>query len=164
MKNSLKIVLLVVAFGISTFITAAFFGINPYVVAAVSVVLALLVPAPKGAAYAGVNLNQLLVQELLQIFKNIKDDFLADLRDYSSAVNNDVIKFNDIGADPSVLIDNTIYPIANVGRVDVGIPVSLHKLETVNTKITAAEYHALPYDSTALPLVNYMALHHQNRK
>lgn len=148
MKNSLKIALLTVMFLVSTFVMSAFLGINPFIVAVASIVLAILVPMPKGAAYV-VNLNQLLVAELLQIFSNIKDDFMADLKDYSGAVNNDVIKFNDIGADPNVLIDNTTYPIANVVRTDVGVAVSLHKLETENTKITAAEYQALPYDKNS---------------
>ena len=148
MKNSLKIALLTVMFLVSTFIMSAFIGVNPFIVAAVTVVLALAVPMKKGSLYV-VNLNQVVVAELLQIFKNIKDDCFDGMKDESDKVNNDVIKFNDIGADPEVLIDNTIYPIDNSARTDDGIAVSLNKLETKNTKITAAEYHALPYDKNS---------------
>ena len=151
-----KIVVLMVMLALSCSATGMLLGVNPLMVAAVSLFAYALVYAitgtstlKKGHAFMAVNLNQMLVADLLQIFKNIKDDFMADLKDYSGAVNNDVIKFNDIGADPNVLVNNITYPISNVTRTDVGIPVSLYKLETENTKITAAEYHALPYDKNS---------------
>ena len=61
-------------------------------------------------------------------------------------VNNDVIKLNEIGADPTVLVNNTSYPIAINSRTDTSTPISLNKYDTENTKITDDELYALPYD------------------
>ena len=145
----MKLVMLAALSLFVSFMVASMLGINPIVVALAMFALGLIPQKKeKGVAMMAVNLNQLLVAELLQIFSNIKDDFLADIKDYSGAVNNDVIKFNDIGADPDVLIDPA-YPIANVARADAGIPVSLFLLATKNTVITAAEYQALPYDKNS---------------
>lgn len=90
--------------------------------------------------------NQVIIQELRQQFKDMDDSFLAPIKSYNDKVNNDVINFTEIGADPAVLIDNTTYPIAVNTRNDVGIPVSLHKMDTENTKVTDDEMFALAYD------------------
>lgn len=90
--------------------------------------------------------NQVVVAELTKQFREMNDDFMSVIKDHSDKVNNDVIKFNEIGADPAVLINNTTYPIAVNTRADDSIPVSLFKLDTENTKITDDELHALPYD------------------
>lgn len=93
-----------------------------------------------------VELQTVIIPELRKQFKDMDDSFLKPIKSYDDKVNNDVINFTDIGADPTVLIDNTTYPIAVNGRTDVGIPVSLHKLDTENTKITDDELFALAYD------------------
>jgi hypothetical protein len=61
-------------------------------------------------------------------------------------VGNDVIKLNEIGADPDVLIDNNTYPIIVSQRTDTSTAISLFKYDTTNTKITDDELYALPYD------------------
>jgi hypothetical protein len=96
-----------------------------------------------------VNKNQVTIAELTKQFRETNEDFLSVIKDQSSKVNNDVIKLNEIGADPDVLIDNVVYPIAANQRTDNGIPVSLHRLDTVNTIITHAEAYALPYDKNS---------------
>jgi hypothetical protein len=90
--------------------------------------------------------NIVIIQELRKQFKDMDDSFLAPIQSYDDKVNNDVINFTEIGADPNVLIDNTTYPIVVNTRTDVGLPVSLHKLDTENTKITDDELFALAYD------------------
>lgn len=93
-----------------------------------------------------VNKNQVTIAELTKQFRETNEDFMSVIKDQSSKVNNDVIKLNEIGADPDVLIDNTVYPIAANARLDDGKVVSLRRLDTVNTIITHAEAFALPYD------------------
>ncbi|MBL7902943.1 MAG: hypothetical protein JNK73_13180 [Bacteroidia bacterium] len=90
--------------------------------------------------------NLIIVTELLKQFKDMDDSFLKPIRSHDDKVNNDTINFNEIGADPAVLIDNVTYPIATNSRTDDSKVVSLHKLETENTKITDDELYALPYD------------------
>lgn len=68
------------------------------------------------------------------------------IADESRFVNNDVIHLTDLGADPDVLIDNTVYPIPVNSQVDTDIPIALKKLDTENTKVTDDELYALPYD------------------
>lgn len=90
--------------------------------------------------------NIIVVAELTKQFREMNDDFMSVIKDESSKVNNDVINFNEIGADPAVLVNNAVYPIAVNTRADNGIPVSLFKLDTENTKISDDELQALPYD------------------
>lgn len=90
--------------------------------------------------------NEAIIAELLKQFKDLKGDFLEPIRSRDELVNNDVINFNDIGADPNVLINNAVYPIAVNSRTDDKVPVALYRLDTENTKITDDELHALPYD------------------
>ena len=90
--------------------------------------------------------NRVVVPELLRVIENLNDDFLTPIRSMDDKVNNETINFNEIGADPDVLIDNTSYPIATAGRTDDSKVVALKKLETENTKVTDDEIYALGYD------------------
>lgn len=90
--------------------------------------------------------NEVIIAELRKQFKDMDAGFLGPIKSYDDKVYNDVINFNEIGADPNVIIDNTTYPIASAQRTDDKIPISLHKLETENTIITDDELFALPYD------------------
>lgn len=63
---------------------------------------------------------------------------LAGIMDLSSKVSvvdggAAVINITEIGADPIVLIDNSVYPIAKVVRTDTAVLVQLRKLDTTNT-------------------------------
>lgn len=87
-----------------------------------------------------------VIKELVKLFRDTDNSFLSVIRSMDDKVNNDVINFNTIGADPTVLINNTVYPIATAGRADDSIPVSLFKMETTNTSITDDELYALGYD------------------
>lgn len=99
-----------------------------------------------GMILAGPALMVKIEPQLLQQFDNLKEDFLTPIKSKDEYVNFDVIKLNDIGADPDVLIDNLIYPIATAGRTDQEVVISLRKLDTENTKVTDDEIQALPYD------------------
>lgn len=93
-----------------------------------------------------VSRNKIIVAELLKPMEDMNDDFLGVLKPMDKYVNNEIIDFNEIGADPSVLIDNTVYPIATAERTDEKRPVALKKMDTTNTAITDDDLFALPYD------------------
>jgi hypothetical protein len=61
----------------------------------------------------------------------------------------DIIHLVTIGADPSVLINNTTYPIAVVALPDGDKAISLDKYQTTATPITEDELHAISYDKMA---------------
>jgi hypothetical protein len=113
------------------------------------------IPTPTGVASFAVVKNSVIIAGLVQAFKDMTDDFLSPIKSMDDKVNNDVINFNEIGADPAVLINNTSYPIAATSRTDAGIPVSLFKLDTENTKITQDEAHALPYDKKSSVMISH---------
>ncbi len=81
--------------------------------------------------------------------------WLARLKDESSFVGNNVIHLNEIGADPDVLVNNTVYPIATAARVDDDVPVALSKYDTTNTRISVDELYGLPYDKPGSALVQH---------
>jgi hypothetical protein len=98
----------------------------------------------------------IVVAELVKLFRDTNDDFLSVIRSHDDKVNNDVINFNTIGADPNVLINNTVYPIATAGRLDDSVPVSLFKMETTNTEITDDELFALGYDKRSSVMAQHL--------
>lgn len=93
---------------------------------------------------------EIWLAELITSFRQARP-YLERIQDYSDKVkvlNTEaaVIHFNEIGADPAVLINNTTYPINVVGRTDTDVPVSLDKFDTENTKITEDELQGLNYN------------------
>ena len=62
---------------------------------------------------------------------------------------------NEIGADPDVLINNTVYPVATASRVDTDLPVALSKYDTTNTRISVDELYGLPYDKPGSALAQH---------
>jgi hypothetical protein len=99
-------------------------------------------PVTAMAAVAKVELRE---RELIKHFRH-KGSWLERVPSKNAWVGNDVIKLNEIGADPEVLINNTTYPIAVSQRTDTSTAISLFKYDTTNTKITDDELYGLPYD------------------
>lgn len=145
MKSLFKITVLALLGFLICFSTANALGVSPLIIIGGAVALS-FIPMPTGVASMAVALNQVIVAELRKQFKDMDASFLNPIKSFDDKVNNDVIDFNEIGADPDVLIDNLAYPIAVNARVDDKRPVSLFKFDTVNTKITDDELYALPYD------------------
>lgn len=84
--------------------------------------------------------------ELLKKFRAMGGHF-AGVPDYSSDVmKGKVIHLADIGADPTVLINNTSYPLASADRTDSDVAITLDLLETTNTTIPYQSLFNLPYD------------------
>lgn len=90
-------------------------------------------------------LQELWLAMLIEKFR-FQSTWAAGLKSESSFVGNNVIHLNEIGADPTVLIDNTVYPILTATREDQDVTVALKKYETTNTRITDDELYGLPYD------------------
>ena len=61
--------------------------------------------------------------------------FLSKVVDLTDQVDHDIIHFPSAGIDPKVLVNNTTYPIATVGREDEDNQLPLDKFETENTLV-----------------------------
>ena len=76
--------------------------------------------------------------------------FLDGIPDFSQYSENDVIHLSDVSGDPTVLVDNTTYPLEIEELEDGDISIKLSKFETNATKVTDDELYALTYDKMAL--------------
>lgn len=90
-------------------------------------------------------LNQQAEKEMIKKFRH-DNTWLSELKSKNGWVNNDVIKIPRQGAAPTVLINNTIYPINKSQRSDTHLVISLNKYDTENTIVTVDELYALPYE------------------
>ena len=72
--------------------------------------------------------------------------FLSKVIDLTGDVNNDILHFPTAGIDPAVLINNTTYPIAVVGRNDQDNEIPLDKFETENTLVRRPDAIEYSYD------------------
>lgn len=72
--------------------------------------------------------------------------FLNTITDRSKYVGNRVIHLTELGVDPEVLVDNTVYPIGVASSEDQDVPISLRKMETTNTRVTDDELYGISYD------------------
>lgn len=78
--------------------------------------------------------KQVWVKQILEGFYP-DDSFLNKVVDFSEFVENDILHIASAGVDPNVLINNTTYPIAVVGRTDSDNTAELDKFETENTLV-----------------------------
>ena len=76
--------------------------------------------------------------------------FLDGVPDFSQYAENDVIHLSDVSGDPSVLVDNTTYPLEVEEMEDGDVAVKLSKFETKATQVTDDELQAIAYDKMAL--------------
>jgi hypothetical protein len=90
-------------------------------------------------------LNQTAEKEMIKKFRH-DNTWLGALKSKQGWVNNDVIKIPKRGAAPTVLINNTVYPIVSNERDDTHVTLALNKYDTTNTTVTADELYALPYE------------------
>lgn len=140
MKNHFKIL---VAFMLVAITGFAFNASGDHAI--VGSTLELINNGTPALAFAAVAKNELAEKELIKHFRH-SGTWLDRVPSKNQWVGNDVIKLNEIGADPDVLINNNTYPIAVAQRPDTSTAISLFKYDTTNTKITDDELNALPYD------------------
>ncbi|MDR1370933.1 MAG: hypothetical protein LBJ72_12550 [Dysgonamonadaceae bacterium] len=86
--------------------------------------------------------------EMIKAFRTSVESigWLNKIRSYDQYAENDVIHFVDIGGDPTVLINNTTYPIGIESLADADKAISLDKYQTKATRITDDELYAISYD------------------
>ena len=72
--------------------------------------------------------------------------FLNEARDLSSLVDYNTINLAEVGANPSVLIDNSSYPIAVSPRTDALKTLALKTLDTTSTVVRNVEQMESSYD------------------
>jgi len=92
--------------------------------------------------------NELAEKELIKQFRH-ENGWLSEVRSKNNWVGNDAIKIPKRGAAPTVLINNSVYPIAKNDRTDSHVVVSLNKYDTENTTVTDDELYALPYEKVS---------------
>lgn len=90
-------------------------------------------------------LKQMWETEMLKAFRGM-GNWMGRIPRKDQYVGNNVINLTEIGADPTLLINNTSYPIATAARTDDNVALALNKYDTTNTKVTRDELYALPYD------------------
>jgi hypothetical protein len=102
---------------------------------------------PKGTANAGL-LTELWTGEMVKAFRSSMESlgWLNKIKSYDQYAENDVIHFVNLGGDPSVLINNTTYPIDVEALTDADKAISLDKYQTKATPVTDDEIYALSYD------------------
>lgn len=74
------------------------------------------------------------------------DDFLTWSRDMSSLVEYNTLNLAEAGADPDLLIDNSVYPITSAVRTDVPKTIALRTLDTNSTIVRNLEALEASYD------------------
>jgi hypothetical protein len=75
--------------------------------------------------------------------------WLGKIRSFDQYAQNDVIHFVHIGGDPTVLINNTTYPLAIENLPDADKAISLDKYQTLPTRVTDDELEAISYPKMA---------------
>ena len=78
-----------------------------------------------------------------------KSDWLHRLGNFDAFVKANTINLSEIGADSSVVKDNSTWPLTPVQRTDTGIAIPLATFDTVPTHITNVEEIETSYDKTA---------------
>ena len=112
-------------------------------------VMASFVRLPNGLR-AGVYV-EVWTRQVVEHYTHAMDNtFLDGVPDFSQYAENDIIHLNDVSGDPTVLVDNSTYPLDIEELEDGDVSVKLGKFETKATKVTDDELYALAYDKMAL--------------
>ena len=97
-----------------------------------------------GVLFAGIQ-KEIWTDILMEGFYP-KGDFLSWSRDMSDLVEYDTLNLAEAGADPDLLIDNTVYPITAAPRTDVPKTIVLRTLDTNSTIVRNLEAMEVSYN------------------
>lgn len=97
----------------------------------------------KTLLYAGLQ-TEVWIDQLLEDF-HPENSFYLDGEDWSEFVEHDKINFAIVGADPTVVVNRTTYPIPVTQRTDTGADVELDEFSTDTTVVRDAEQVELAY-------------------
>ncbi|MEP4136740.1 MAG: hypothetical protein ABJL71_19075 [Cyclobacteriaceae bacterium] len=87
--------------------------------------------------FAGVN-KEIWLDYLSENFYRT-GSFLQNVMDWSPFVEYNTLNFADAGGDPTVLVDNTTYPIDTAQRTDTAKTIALQTYDTENTRVRNVE-------------------------
>lgn len=93
--------------------------------------------------------RELWTGETIKAFRNSMKNlgWIDKIRPFDAQVaDNNTINFVDLGGDPTVLVNNTSYPIGVESLADANKAIGLDKYQTRATKITDDEARGLSYD------------------
>lgn len=103
---------------------------------------------PVGILRAGLY-TELWTGETIKAFRNSAESlgWLSKIRSFDEKVaSNNTINFVDLGGDPTVLVNNSTYPIGVETLDDANKAITLDKYQTKATKVTDDEARGLSYD------------------
>jgi hypothetical protein len=103
-----------------------------------------------GGLRAGVYVEVWTRQVVEHYTHAMEGTFLDGVPDFSQYADNNVIHLSDVSGDPTVLVDNTTYPLDIEELEDGDISIKLSKFETKATGVTDDELYSLAYDKMAL--------------
>lgn len=131
-------------------ITAAV-GVSPVVGAVAANAIAAVSPliAPQGSILRAGLYAEIWTGETIKAFRNSLESigWLSKIRSFDSQVaKNNTINFVDLGGDPTVLVNNTTYPLGVETLDDANKAIGLDKYQTKATKVTDDEARGLSYD------------------
>lgn len=92
---------------------------------------------------------ELWTGETIKAFRNSEESlgWLAKIRSFDSQVaSNNTINFSELGGDPTVLVNNTSYPLNVETLQDANKAIGLDKYQTNPTKVSDDEVRGLSYD------------------
>jgi hypothetical protein len=106
--------------------------------------------APDGVLRAGL-LTEVWTGQMVKALRQDPEGmgWYSKIRSYDQYADKDAIHFVQIGGDPTVLVNNTSYPLEIENLEDGDKVVSLDKFQTKPTRVTDDELHALSYDKKA---------------
>lgn len=91
-------------------------------------------------------------EKWLPIIKEQYDEetsFLNEVQDHSDDVDNNILHLADAGVDPSVLYNNSSYPVPIAPRADTPVELPLATFDTENTVVRNLEKRQLAYNKMA---------------
>lgn len=105
---------------------------------------------PVGALSAGIY-SEAWTGFMTKAFRSSAESigWYSKIKSFDQYAENDVIHFINIGGDPTVLINNTTYPLDVESLTDTDKPIALDKYQTLPTAITDDELYAISYDKMA---------------
>ncbi|MDD3686585.1 MAG: BACON domain-containing protein [Bacteroidales bacterium] len=146
MKKFVMFIALMLNFVIGGAVGAAV-GVNPFITGGALSGISLVIPFITDGLKAGIY-TEVWTGEMVKAFRSSVESigWLNEIRDYSQYADNDVIHFVNLGGDPTVLINNTSYPLGIESLNDTDKPIGLDKYQTKATAITDDELHAVSFD------------------
>ena len=92
--------------------------------------------------------KQIWLNKLMNKFYD-PTDWIVNVSDFSSFVDYNTLNLADIGADPTVYVDNTDWPLTSAQRTDANIAIPLSTYISQPTVVRKVEEMELAYDKMA---------------